>query len=153
MNRVLSVMLVAAVLASSPGRVRAEADPDTLAPPKLDLATLDRSYRRAKARRNIGIGLALPGIALNILGAVLFSYGITDNDQQHLLSQGNEIAWGAIVSLVGLGIAVPGVVFWIIDQDAMDILTWRRRQLSAVSWRPVVAPLSGGGMLGVSLRF
>jgi len=148
MSRVLALALVTSVLSS--GRAFAEANPETLAPPKLDLSTVDRAYRRAKARRNLGIGLAVPGVTLNVLGAVLLLYGITEPPATALLSQGNEIAWGAIVSLVGLAIGVPGVVFWAIDQDAMDVLTWRRRQLT-VSFRPSFSPHAA--VAGLALSF
>src|SRR5207245_1113645 len=96
----LSLALAAAVaLSSSPAR--AENNPDALAPHRLDLPTLDKSYRRALLRRNFGISLAIPGVALNILGTVLFAYGALSGQQ--LLSKGLQIVSGAIVAVIGLG--------------------------------------------------
>jgi hypothetical protein len=146
---VLALSLVAAVAFSS--TARAENNPDALAPHRLDLPTLDKSYRRALARRNAGISLAIPGVALNILGTVLFAYGALSG--QPLLSEGLQIVSGAIVAVIGLGIAVPGVVLWILGQDNMDVLTWRRRQLTVARLRPLIAPLRDGAALGFTLTF
>jgi hypothetical protein len=138
-------------LASSPAR--ADNDPDALAPHRLDPNTLERSYRHALARRNIGIAISIPGVALNILGTVLFAYGLTDSNNPNLLGQGLEIVTGAIIAIIGLAIAVPGVVLWITGQDSMDVLSWRRRQLTSITLRPVVTPLRDGASLGLALTF
>jgi cytochrome c biogenesis protein CcdA len=146
----LALSLTAAVACSS-SAARAENNPDAFAPHRLDLATLDKSYRRALARRNAGISLAIPGVALNILGTVLFAYGATSG--QPLLQEGIQIVAGVIVAVVGLAIAVPGVVLWILGQDSMDVLSWRRRQLTVARLRPLIAPLRDGAALGLTLTF
>lgn len=149
---VLALALAAAFALASPP-LRADNNPDALAPHRLDPAALDKSYRRALARRNAGISLAIPGVALNIVGTVLFAYGVTDSKNPSLLNQGLEAASGAIVAVVGLGIAVPGVVLWILGQDTMDVLTWRRRQLGVAHLAPLVAPLRDGALAGFKLAF
>jgi hypothetical protein len=153
MIRVVAVLALSAAvtLASSPAR--ADNDPDALAPHRLDPNTLERNYRRALARRNIGIAISIPGVALNILGTVLFAYGLTDGKNPNLLGQGLEIVTGAIITVIGLAIAVPGVILWITGQDSMDVLSWRRRQLTSISLRPVVTPLRDGASLGLALTF
>lgn len=109
--------------------VRAQTRPDDpLAPLRLDPATLDRAYKKAQNRRNVGIGLSAPGVAFVILGAVLIGYGGYD---RNLLSGGVEIASGSVLGGVGLAIGIPGVVLWILGQDDMDVVTWRRRELGA----------------------
>src|SRR2546429_8971991 len=50
---------------------------DSLAPARVDAALLDRSYKRARNTRNLGIGLAAPGVALSVLGGVLIGFGST----------------------------------------------------------------------------
>ncbi|HZS41288.1 MAG TPA: hypothetical protein VFF06_30875 [Polyangia bacterium] len=151
MIRAALALTLATSVALSASAARAENNPDALAPHRLDLPTLDKSYRRALLRRNFGISLAIPGVALNILGTVLFAYGALSGQQ--LLTEGVQIVSGAIVAVIGLGIAVPGVVLWILGQDSMDVLTWRRRQLTVARLRPLVAPLRDGAALGVMLTF
>lgn len=148
----LAALLVFTVAASSAHAREAPPDPEaSFAPPKLDLPSLDRVYRRSLYRRNVGIGISIPGVVLNVLGAVLISYGATD---PNLVSAGSEIVSGAIVSFVGLSLAVPGVVLWILGQDAMDVATWRRHQLSSIRLQPFVTPVAGGGAItGLALTF
>ena len=81
------------------------------------------------SRRNVGIGLAGPGVALSILGGVLIVYGAND---PHLFGGGAEVAAGSVSSGLGLAIGIPGVVLWILGQDDMDVATWRRRQFLPV---------------------
>ncbi len=121
--------LVALVLLSSaPARAQDKPD-DELSPARVDPKALDRAYRRAQARRNVGIGLAGPGVALSILGGVLIVYGAND---PHLFGGGAEVAAGSVSSGLGLAIGIPGVVLWILGQDDMDVATWRRRQFLPV---------------------
>jgi hypothetical protein len=147
MSRVIALLLAATIVFSSS---RANADLQTLALSSLDRSTLEGKWQRAVRGRNLGIALSIPGIALNIIGAVLLCYGVTDD---HLLSKGNEIVWGAIISGLGLGLAVPGVVLWILEQDRMDVLAWRRRQLTSTSIRPLLGAYSRGALFGVSVTF
>jgi hypothetical protein len=102
---------------------------DSEAPARVDAAMLDRAYHRAQATRNIGIGLAGPGVALTILGAVVVGFGTRD---PNLFDQGSEIFAGAITAAAGFAIGIPGVYFWSTGQDDMDSVVWRRRQLSGL---------------------
>ena len=99
---------------------------DSLAPARVDAALLDRSYKRARNTRNIGIGLAAPGVALSVLGGVLIGFGSTS---PNLFDQVDKIIAGVITCGVGLVIGIPGVYFWSTGQDDMDSVVWRRRQL------------------------
>jgi hypothetical protein len=99
---------------------------DSLAPARVDAALLDRSYKRAQNTRNIGIGLAAPGVALSILGAVLIGFGSTS---VNLFDQVDKIIAGVITSGAGLVIGIPGVYFWSTGQEDMDSVVWRRLQL------------------------
>ena len=99
---------------------------DSLAPARVDAALLDRSYKRAQNTRNLGIGLAAPGVALSVLGAVLMGFGSTS---PNLFDQVDKIIAGVITSGAGLVIGIPGVYFWSTGQDDMDSVVWRRRQL------------------------
>jgi hypothetical protein len=99
---------------------------DSLAPARVDAALLDRSYKRARNTRNIGIGLAAPGVALSILGGVLIGFGSTS---PNLFDQVDKIIAGVITAGAGLVIGIPGVYFWSTGQDDMDSVIWRRRQL------------------------
>jgi hypothetical protein len=119
--------LVVALAAASPAHAQARPD-DPLAPLRLDPATLDRAYKKAQNRRNLGIGLAAPGVASIILGSVLIGFGAYD---KNLFAAGSEIAAGSVLGGVGLAIGIPGVVLWILGQDDMDVVTWRRHDLSS----------------------
>ena len=99
---------------------------DSLAPARVDAALLDRSYKRARNTRNLGIGLAAPGVALSVLGGVLIGFGSTS---PNLFDQVDKIIAGVITCGVGLVIGIPGVYFWSTGQDDMDSVVWRRRQL------------------------
>jgi len=99
---------------------------DTLAPARVDAALLDRAYKRAQGTRNIGIGLAAPGVALSILGGVLIGFGSTS---PNLFDQVDKIIAGVSTCGAGLVIGIPGVYFWSTGQDDMDSVVWRRRQL------------------------
>jgi hypothetical protein len=119
-------LLVVVVLGLA-GPARAQSRPDLPnAPLRFDPATLDRAYKKAQNRRNVGIGLSVPGVAFAILGSVLIGYGAND---RNLLGGGYEIASGSVVGGVGLALAIPGVVLWILGQDDMDVVTWRKQEL------------------------
>jgi hypothetical protein len=60
---------------------------------------------------------------------VLIGYGAND---RNLFGGGAEIAAGSIAGGVGLALAIPGVVLWILGQDDMDVVTWRKLQLAGV---------------------
>lgn len=141
------VVALVAAIAIAPVRAWADRDPDaSLAPAKMDPKALDRTYHRALARRNIGIGLTVPGLALAILGGVLIGYGAED---PHLFGGGAEIASGSVAAGVGLAIGIPGIVLWILGQDDMDVATWRKKQLVL----PVLSLRSGGGLAGIAFAF
>lgn len=101
---------------------------DSLAPVRIDASLLDRAYARAQTRRNIGIGLAAPGVALTVLGGVLIGFGARD---PNLFAELDEIIGGVISSAGGLVLGIPGVYFWTTGQDDMDSVVWRRKQLTA----------------------
>ena len=103
---------------------------DSLAPARVDAALLDRSYKRAQATRNIGIGLAAPGVALTVLGSVLIGFG---TNSPNIFDQIDKIIAGVITGGAGLVIGIPGVYFWSSGQDDMDSVVWRRRQLTSSS--------------------
>ena len=132
-----SLAAVALVVASLSAHHLAQAEPklqmlpapkadDSLAPARIDAALLDRSYKRAQNTRNLGIGLAAPGVALCVLGAVLIGFGSTS---PNLFDQVDKIIAGVITSGSGLVIGIPGVYFWSTGQDDMDSVVWRQRQL------------------------
>jgi hypothetical protein len=113
--------------AGAHAQVRAD---DALSPARVDPAQLDRGYRRAHWRRNVGISLAAPGLALTILGAVLVGHGgWLQNERINLGSAGLEYYSGAVIGGMGLVLTIPGVVLWIMGQDDMDVVTWRKKQL------------------------
>ena len=116
------------------------------APARIDAPALDRAYRRARTKRNIGIALAVPGVASTILGVVLIAYGA--NQEPHVYAEVAEITSGAIVLGAGLLIGIPGVVLWTTGQDDMDVVKWRRQQLA-----PFVSLRRDGGTAGFTLRF
>jgi hypothetical protein len=129
-------------LVGSPARAQgrppeplAPSRPDALAPSKIDLPQLDRALARATARRNIGIGLGIPGIALTVLGGVLIGYGAVD---PNLGSGGVEIGAGVVAAVSGLLLGVPGVVLWVMNQEDMDLYRWRKARLrvsgARISW-------------------
>jgi hypothetical protein len=99
---------------------------DSQAPARVDPPMLDRAYRRAQATRNIGIGLAVPGLALTIGGGVA-AFGAASDP--NIFDQGSKIFGGAIAAAVGLAVSIPGIYFWVTGQDDMDVVTWRRREL------------------------
>jgi hypothetical protein len=99
---------------------------DALAPARFDQALFERHMRHAKWRRNIGIGLTIPGITLLLLGGVAMGYGGRD---LNYYSGGIEIASGAISAAVGAVFLIPGVPLWLTGQDDMDVAHWRLRQL------------------------
>ena len=98
---------------------------DSQAPARVDPLQLDRAYKRAQNTRNLGIGLAAPGVALTILGGVLIGFGSTS---PNLFDQVDKIIAGVITGGAGLVIGIPGVYFWSTGQDDMDSVVWRRRQ-------------------------
>jgi hypothetical protein len=101
---------------------------DSLAPARLDPLLLQRTYDRARAKRNIGIGLASPGVALTVLGGVAIAFAAYD---PNLLSKATELIAGGSAGVVGLVLGIPGLYLWTTGQDDMDVAIWRRRQLPA----------------------
>jgi hypothetical protein len=103
---------------------------DALAPARFDDVLFERALRRAKWRRNVGIGLSIPGVTLLVLGGVVIGFGGRD---PNYYSGGIEIASGAISAAVGAAFLIPGVPLWLTGQDDMDLANWRLRQLSPTS--------------------
>ncbi|HEX8953415.1 MAG TPA: hypothetical protein VF945_16280 [Polyangia bacterium] len=130
-STVAGFLLAAAVARGEPKTAKPLLPPppkadDSLAPARLDAALLDRSYKRARNTRNLGIGLAAPGVALSVLGGVLIGFGSTS---PNLFDQVDKIIAGVVTGGAGLVIGIPGVYFWSTGQDDMDSVVWRRRQL------------------------
>jgi hypothetical protein len=101
---------------------------DSQAPARVDPAQLDRAYHRARTTRNVGLSLAIPGIALTLAGGVVL---IFTSRAQQIFTQSSQIIGGTISTAAGLAIAVPGIYFWTTGQDDMDSVVWRRQQLTS----------------------
>ena len=122
----MRAVAVLVLLAGAVAQAEPTPEPDArMAPVRIDPAQLDRAARSAKWRRNVGIGLAAPGVAMMIIGGVLITNGAID---PNLFGGGNQIASGAVVAGVGLPLAIAGIVLWILGQDDLDVVTWRRKQ-------------------------
>ena len=93
----LVVFVLVALLASAPVLHAQEA----FAPLRFDAVTLEKSYRRARARRNIGIALTIPGVALSLLGLVLISYG-TSAQEPHINAEIGELVGGGFSAVAGI---------------------------------------------------
>jgi hypothetical protein len=103
-------------------------DPEaSLSPLRLDANDLRRIERRATYKRDVGIGLSIPGVTMIVLGAVLIGAGAKDD---RLVAGAAEIAAGSISAGVGLAFTIPGALLWIRGQDDLDVAAWRRRQLA-----------------------
>jgi hypothetical protein len=135
MRATIAILLVLSLLARARADDKAKAKApslilpkpdDSLAPARIDPQLLKRAYQRANAKRNIGMGLAIPGVALTVLGGVAIALGAFD---PNLLSKASEVISGGAAGLVGLAIGIPGTYFWSTGQDDMDVATWRMRQL------------------------
>jgi hypothetical protein len=107
----------------------ADNEPDAPnAPLRIDPAALKQAGRRATWRRNVGIGLTIPGVFMAVIGGTLIVHGVF---QPNLLGGGQEIVTGSVVGGVGLfGLSIAGIVLWITGQDDMDVVEWRRKQQS-----------------------
>jgi hypothetical protein len=131
----LTLLLVPALALAEPKAPKPILPPlprpdDSLAPARVDAALLDRSYRRAQATRNVGVGLAAPGIALTVLGGVLIGFGV---NSPNIFDQIDKVIAGVTTGGVGLVLGIPGVYFWSTGQDDMDTVVWRRRQITSSS--------------------
>ncbi len=97
----------------------------SLSPLRLDSIDLDRIERRARTRRNIGLGLAIPGVTLVVLGGVLIGIGASQPSTR-FATGAPEIASGAVSAAVGLVFTIPGALLWVGGQDSLDRAAWRR---------------------------
>jgi hypothetical protein len=98
----------------------------SLSPLRLDPVDLTRVERRARYKRNIGIGLSVPGVTLIVLGAVLIGAGAHDD---RLVAGAAEIASGAVATGIGVVFTIPGALLWVSGQDDLDLSAWRRRTM------------------------
>jgi len=98
----------------------------SLSPLRLDSVDLDRIELRARRRRNVGIGLAVPGVLFLVLGSVLIGAGARDS---RLAAGAVEIATGAVSAGLGLVFTVPGALLWVGGQDGLDVASWRRSRV------------------------
>ena len=80
---------------------------------------------RARVRRNIGIGLTVPGVALLVLGGVLMGAGVHNT---RLAAGAAEIDSGVVAMGVGVLFTIPGAYLWIEGQDSIDTVRWRRQR-------------------------
>jgi hypothetical protein len=102
----------------------------SLSPLHLHEVDLVRVERRARLKRNIGIGLTIPGVVLVVLGSVLAGAGIKSLiDGTHLVTAGKQIAAGAAGGAIGVVLTIPGAVLWVKGQDDLDVAAWRRRRM------------------------
>ena len=111
------------VLELSPLRTEPEA---SLAPLRLDQADIDRIETRARRRRAVGIGLAIPGVVFALLGSVLIGAGAQNS---RLAAGAAEIASGSVSAGLGVLLLGPGAYLWVTGQDSMDGAAWRRRRM------------------------
>ena len=111
----------------------ARAKPDTLAPLRIDDVSLEKAYKKARNKRNIGIALAVPGVASSLLGIVLIAYGA--NQEPYINAEIGEIVGGAITLAAGLSVGIPGVVLWSNGQDEMDMVKWRKQQMKVTLFK------------------
>lgn len=107
----------------SPLRASPEA---SLSPLRLDAGDLSRIEQRAQRRRNLGIGLAVPGVVFLVLGSVLIGAGARDS---RLAAGAVEIATGAVSAGLGLIFTTPGALLWVGGQDGLDAAAWRRSRI------------------------
>lgn len=138
---------VAALLLFSSSVALAESRPEALAPLVFDANALEKAYKKARNRRNLGIALAVPGVASVVLASVLTGYAV--NDEPYLFAAGAQAVTGLFLALAGIAVGVPGAVLWVTGQDDMDVVRWRRKQMAA----PLVSARPDGGSLGVQLSF
>ena len=108
----------------SPLRARPEA---SLSPFRLEPGDLLRIERKARWKRNTGIGLSVPGVAFIVLGAVLIGAGARDPRR---VNGAAEIAAGSVSAGVGLVFTIPGALLWVGGQDDLDLVKWRRSRMS-----------------------
>ncbi len=118
------VVLGLALSVALPARAQ-EPEDETRRPMHFALGDLRQQYKAAQKRRNVGLVLAAPGVAMCVLGSVLIGYG---NFDQNLISGATRITSGVVVDAIGLAITIPGLVLWIQGQERMDKSVWRWRQ-------------------------
>src|SRR4029079_15622697 len=96
----------------APLRARPEA---SLSPLRLQPSDISRIDRRAGWRRNVGIGLSIPGVTLLVLGGVLIGVGVREvtSTSPRLVAGGSEIAAGSVSAGIGLIFTIPGALLWI----------------------------------------
>jgi hypothetical protein len=137
--RLVAICLVALLAFAS--TAHAQNAGEAFAPLRIDALTLEKSYRRARNRRNVGIALTIPGVALTLLGLLLIAYG-SSNQEPHINSEISELVAGSASALSGVLLSIPGITFWMRGQEDMDVVKWRRQQLE---------PLVSGR--GLQIRF
>lgn len=124
MRQIILLGLVTVLLCNSS---RAQTTPDgTRAPFDFSMTTLERSYRRAKISRNVGLALAVPGVTFTVLGGVFFGHLISGVGGDSLA----DIIGGSTCVTAGVAMAIPGIIIWVVGQDKMDVASWRKAQLT-----------------------
>lgn len=118
-------LLLALLLGGRPAAAQEVSDDESRRPMHFRLDDLRTQYKGAQRRRNIGIILAAPGVAMCVLGSVLIGYGRYDNN---LISGATLIASGVVVDSIGLAFTIPGLVLWLQGQERMDRTSWRWQQ-------------------------
>jgi hypothetical protein len=128
----LQCALIALTLVMAPLAARAQPLPDpapevspaaaaAVTPPN-QRAERERLLHQATFRRNLGIGLAVPGIALTVAGILTFVGGAVtgDIDTSNVHTNGITIVVGSPLLAVGVALLVPGGILWGIGQQDMD---------------------------------
>lgn len=84
----------------------------------LDISQINRPGERMK---KTGIGLTIPGVALTGLGVWMMStasalyYSSTTNQYGQTVEEGDpKGGFGVLVTALGVGMSVPGVILWTI---------------------------------------
>jgi hypothetical protein len=93
-----------------------------VSPPAVEVEERAQRYRQARFRRNLGIGLAVPGIILASAGIATFLTGVATGDLGSDCAHcyGVEILIGSPLLAVGVALLVPGGVLWGIGQRDVE---------------------------------
>ena len=124
------------------------------APNQPPLEHLKHRYHSALVQRDVGWGLTALGLATLTAGAIVAGFGATE---VNTIEPGgydkaiNYVIAGAVTGIVGIGLAIPGVVLALHGQGEMTDLEWRIRAASQMAY---IAPMpSGGAMFGAHFTF
>ena len=140
-------LLVVVVMLTLARPALAQSGAEQIMPLRIDAVTLDKAYKQARLKRNVGISLAVPGVASTLLGCVLVAYAETQ-ERHAIFSQYAEILSGSLLMVAGTAVGIPGIVLWMRGQDDMDTVKWRRAQMA-----PLISVGPRGGVAGLRVTF